>query len=250
MSGHSHWATIRRKKGAADAKRGKQFSKCAKAIIVAARMGGGDPDMNLRLRYAIDDAKAVNMPNANIERAIKKGTGELDDGSQIEEVVYEGYGPGGVAILVEAMTDNRNRTASEVSKIFERHGGNVGRPGCVAWMFSQKGVITVIGEQDEEQLMEAALSAAAEDMTETADGFEIYTPPEALQAVKQALVGTGIPVESAEVSQVAQNYVSLSEDDARKTLALLEELDDHDDVQKVHSNVDIDADLVAKMQDE
>jgi len=248
MSGHSHWATIKRKKGAADAKRGKQFSKCAKAIIVAARMGGGDPDMNLRLRYAIDDAKSVNMPNANIERAIKKGTGELDDGSQIEEIIYEGYGAGGVAIFVEAMTDNRNRTSSEVGKIFERHGGNMGQPGCVAWMFSQKGLITGPAGQDEEALMEAALAAGAEDLSVAEDGYEIYTPPEALQDVKQALQEAGIPVDGAEVSQIPQTYVSLEEDDARKTLALLEELDDHDDVQKVHSNVDVDADLVEKIQ--
>ena len=204
--------------------------------------------MNLRLRYAIDDARAVNMPSANIDRAIKKGTGELDDGAQIEEVVYEGYGPGGVAIFVEAMTDNRNRTASGVSKIFERHGGNMGQPGCVAWMFSQKGVITVTGEQDEETLMEAALSAGAEDLAETDDGFDVLTLPEALQDVKQALAQAGVPVAGAEISQVAQAYVSLGEADARKTLALLEELDDHDDVQKVHSNVDIDADLVEKIQ--
>jgi len=248
MSGHSHWSTIKRKKGREDAKRGKQFSKCAKAIIVAARTGGGDPDMNLQLRYAIDDAKAVNMPGANIERAIKKGTGELDDGTRIEEIVYEGYGPGGVAIFVEATTDNRNRTSSEISKIFERHGGNIGRPGCVAWMFSQKGVITGPAGQDEEILMEAALAAGAEDLSATDDGYEIYTPPAALQAVRQALAGAGLPVESAEVSQVPQSYVSLEEADARKTLALLEELDDHDDVQQVHSNVDVDADLVEKIQ--
>ncbi|MFO8012070.1 MAG: YebC/PmpR family DNA-binding transcriptional regulator [Phycisphaerae bacterium] len=248
MSGHSHWATIKRKKGAQDAKRGKQFSKCAKAIIVAARMGGGDPDMNLRLRYAIDDAKAVNMPNANIERAIKKGTGELDDGSQIEEIIYEGYGPGGVAIFVEALTDNRNRTSSEVGKIFERHGGNMGQPGCVAWMFSQKGLVTGPAGQDEETLMEAALAAGAEDLSVTEDGYEVYTPPDALQDVKQALETAGVPVEAAEIAQVPQTYVSLEEPDARKTLALLEELDDHDDVQKVHSNVDVDADLVEKIQ--
>jgi len=248
MSGHSHWSTIKRKKGREDAKRGKQFSKCAKAIIVAARLGGGDPDMNLRLRYAIEDARAVNMPGANIERAVKKGTGELDDGSRIEEVTYEGYGPGGVAVFVEAMTDNRNRTASEVGKIFERHGGHIGRPGCVAWMFSQKGVVTGPVGQDEETLMEAALAAGAEDLTTTDDGYEIYTPPEALQDVKQALADAGVPVEGAEVAQVPQTYVSLAEDDARKTLALLEDLQDHDDVQKVHSNVDVDADLVAKIQ--
>jgi len=248
MSGHSHWSTIKRKKGAADAKRGKMFSKCAKAIIVAARHGGGDPSMNLRLRYAIDDAKAVNMPNANIDRAVKRGTGELDDGTRIEEIVYEGYGPGGVAVLVEAMTDNANRTSGEVSKIFDRHGGNMGKPGCVAWMFSQKGLVSGPAGQDEETLMDAALAAGAEDLNLTDTGFEITTPPDALAAVREALEAAGVPVEGAEVAQVPQTYVSLGEDDARKTLALLEELDDHDDVQKVHSNVDIDADLVEKIQ--
>jgi len=250
MSGHSHWSTIKRKKGAADAKRGKMFSKCAKAIIVAARMGGGDPDMNLRLRYAIDDAKSVNMPNANIERAVKKGTGELDDGTQIEEIAYEGYGPGGVAILVEVLTDNRNRTGGEVSKIFDRHGGNMGQPGCVGWMFDQKGLITVTGDPDEERLMETALAAGAEDLSETEGGFDVVTLPEAFEGVKQALAEAGIAYEAAEITRVPQNYVSLEEGDARKTLALLEELDDHDDVQKVHSNVDIDAELVEKIQAE
>ena len=248
MSGHSHWSTIKRKKGAADAKRGKVFSKCAKAIIVAARQGGGDPNMNIRLRYAIDDAKAVNMPNANIDRAIKRGTGELDDGTRIEEIIYEGYGPAGVAVLVEALTDNANRTGGDVSKIFDRHGGNMGKPGCVAWMFSQKGVITGPAGQDEETLMDAALAAGAEDLNLTDAGFEITTPPDALGDVRKALEGAGVPVEGAEVAQVPQNYVSLQEEDARKTLALLEELDDHDDVQKVHSNVNIDAELVAKIQ--
>jgi len=248
MSGHSHWATIKRKKGAQDAKRGKLFSKCAKAIIVAARQGGGDPATNLRLRYAIEEAKAVNMPNANIERAIKRGTGELTDGTQIEEVLYEGYGPGGVAVLVEAATDNRNRTSSEVAKIFARHGGRMGEPGCVAWMFSQKGVITVTGCDDEERLMEAALAAGADDLAETDDGFDVLTPPDAFEAVKKALAEAGFAFERAEVTQVPQNYVSLGEEDARKALALLEELDDHDDVQRVHSNVDIDADLLARLQ--
>ena len=248
MSGHSHWSTIKRKKGAADAKRGKMFSKCVKAIIVAARHGGGDPAMNLRLRYAIDDAKAVNMPNANIERAIKKGTGELDDGTVIEEVVYEGYGPGGVAVLVEAMTDNRNRTSSDVGKLFERHGGNMGQPGCVAWMFSQKGVVTVAGFDDEERLMDVALAAGAEDLNETNDGFDVLAPPDAYDAVKTALQGAGIPIDGAEVAQVPQNYVSLEEDDARKVLALLEDLDNHDDVQKVHSNFDVAPEVLEKLQ--
>jgi len=248
MSGHSHWSTIKRKKGAADARRGKMFSKCAKAIIVAARQGGGDPTMNLRLRYAIDDAKAVNMPNANIERAIKKGTGELDDGTVIEEVVYEGYGPGGVAVLVEAMTDNRNRTSSDVGKLFERHGGNMGQPGCVAWMFSQKGVVTVTGFDDEERLMEVALAAGAEDLNETDDGFDVLAPLGAYDAVKTAIEEAGIPIDGAEVSQVPQNYVSLEEGDARKVLALLEALEDNDDVQKVHSNFDVSPEVLEKLQ--
>jgi len=248
MSGHSHWSTIKRKKGAADARRGKVFSKCAKAIIVAARQGGGDPAMNLRLRYAIDDAKAVNMPNTNIERAIKKGTGELDDGTVIEEVIYEGYGPGGVAVLVEAMTDNRNRTSSDVGKLFERHSGNMGQPGCVAWMFSQKGVVTVTGFDDEERLMEVALAAGAEDLAATDDGFDVLAPPDAFEAVKTVLTEAGIPIEGAEVSQVPQNYVSLEEGDARKVLALLEGLEDNDDVQKVHSNFDVAPEVLEKLQ--
>ena len=248
MSGHSHWSTIKRKKGAADAKRGKVFSKCAKAITVAAKTGGGDPDMNLRLRYAIDEARSVNMPSANIQRAIKKGTGELDGGTQIEEVVYEGYGPGGVAILADAMTDNRNRTSSDVGKLFERHGGNLGQPGCVAWMFSQKGVITVTGFDDEEQLMDVALAAGAEDLNQTDDGFEVLCAPDAFEAAKKALAEAGIPIERAEVSQVPQNYISLGENDARKVLALLEGLEDHDDVQKVHSNFDVAPEVLEKLQ--
>jgi len=248
MSGHSHWSTIKRKKGAADAKRGKVFSKCAKAITVAAKTGGGDPDMNLRLRYAIDEARSANMPAANIQRAIKKGTGELDDGKQIEEVLYEGYGPGGVAILAEAMTDNRNRTSSDVGKLFERHGGNLGQPGCVAWMFSQKGVITVTGFDDEEQLMDVALASGADDLNQTDDGFEVLCAPDAFEAAKKALAEAGIPIERAEVSQVPQNYISLGENDARKVLALLEGLEDHDDVQKVHSNFDVAPEVLEKLQ--
>jgi len=248
MSGHSHWSTIKRKKGAADAKRGKVFSKCAKAITVAAKTGGGDPDMNLRLRYAIDEARSVNMPAANIQRAVKKGTGELDDGKQIEEVLYEGYGPGGVAILADAMTDNRNRTSSDVGKLFERHGGNLGQPGCVAWMFSQKGVITVTGFDDEEQLMDVALAAGADDLNQTDDGFEVLCAIDAFEAAKKTLAEAGIPIERAEVSQVPQNYISLGENDARKVLALLEDLEDHDDVQKVHSNFDVAPEVLEKLQ--
>lgn len=247
MSGHSHWSTIKRKKGAADARRGKAFSKCARAITVAARMGGGDPNANLPLRYAIDDARVVNMPKDSIERAIKKGTGELS-GEQIEQMVYEGYAPGGVAVLAEVMTDNRNRTVSEITKIFERHGGNVGQPGCVAWMFNLKGIITISGFDDEETLMDVALGAGAEDMSETDGDFEVITPPEAFEAVKTALAEAGIPVDRAEVTQRPQNFVPLDEETARKVLAFMEVLEDHDDVQKVHSNFDIPTEVLEKIQ--
>jgi YebC/PmpR family DNA-binding regulatory protein len=247
MSGHSHFATIKRKKGAADAKRGQTFSKCAKAISLAARKGA-DPSMNLALRYALDEARAANMPKDTIERAIKKGTGELGDGVQIQEVVYEGYGPGGVAIFVEAATDNRNRTSSEIGKIFERHGGNMGQPNCVAWMFSKKGVLEVANFTDEEKLMDVALGAGAEDLSPTDDGFEVITPPEAFEAVKKALADARIPVAHAEITQRPQNFIPLAEADARKVLALMEALDEHDDVQKVHSNFDVSPEVLAKIQ--
>ena len=247
MAGHSHWARIKRKKGATDAKRGKVFSKCARAIMVAARQGGADPAMNLALRYAMDDARAANMPKDNIERALRKGAGELE-GVSIEEAAYEGYGPGGVAILVEALTDNRNRTTSELQRIFEKGGGSMGRQGCVAWMFDTKGVIAVGAGADEEKVMEVALAAGAEDMRDLQDGFEVTTPPEAFALVRDALQGAGIPIERAEVAQVPKNYVTLGEADARKVLALMEALDDHDDTQKVHSNFDIDSDLLEKIQ--
>jgi YebC/PmpR family DNA-binding regulatory protein len=247
MAGHSHWAGIKHKKAREDAKRGKIFSRCARAITVAARQGGGDPAMNLALRYAIDEARAANMPKDSIERAVKKGTGELDDGKPIEEIVYEGYAPGGVAVLVEVVTDNRNRTAGEITKTFEKAGGSVGRPGCVAWMFQQKGLITV-GEADEEQVMEVALTAGAEDMQEIDAGYEITTPPEAFLQVREALDAAGLEIGNAEIAQVPQSYVPLSEEDAPKVLRLMEALDDHDDVQKVHANFDIDADVLEKIQ--
>jgi len=247
MSGHSHFATIKRRKGAADAKRGKAFSKCARAIALAARRGA-DPDMNLALRYALDEARAVNMPKDTIERAIKKGTGELGDGVQIQEFTYEGYGPGGVAILAEVVTDNRNRTSSEIGKIFERHGGNMGQPNCVAWMFSKKGTITVTEFKDEEKLMDVALGAGADDLTETPDGFEIITPPEAFEPVKKALADAKIPAAHAELTQRPQNFVPLGEKEARQVIALMESLDDHDDVQKVHSNFDVSPEVLAKIQ--
>jgi len=248
MSGHSHWARIKRKKGATDAKRGQLFSKCARAITVAARTGGGDPALNLTLRYAIDEARAVNMTKDSIERALKKGTGELADDKPIQAVLYEGYAPGGIAVLVEGLTDNRTRTAGEIVRIFEHSGGSLGRPGCVAWMFAPKGVLLTASGVDEEQVMDTALAAGADDMTESDDAFEITCAPENLDRVKEALEKAGIPVENAEVRQVPQNYVALDEANAPKVLRLMEALEDHDDVQKVHANFDIAPALLEKLQ--
>ncbi|MGB2754325.1 MAG: YebC/PmpR family DNA-binding transcriptional regulator [Phycisphaerae bacterium] len=249
MSGHSHWARIKRKKGATDAKRGQLFSKCARAITVAARNGGGDLALNLTLRYAIDEARAANMPKDSIERAVKKGTGELADEKPFAAVIYEGYAPGGVAVLVECLTDNRTRTVGEIVRIFEHSGGTLGRPGCVAWMFAPKGVILTAAGADEEQAMDAALAAGADDMTESDDGtFEITCAPENLDRIREALEKAGISVESAEVRQVPQNYVALDEANAPKVLRLMESLEDHDDVQKVHANFDIAPDLLEKLQ--
>ena len=248
MSGHSHWATIKRKKGAADAKKGQAFSKCAKALMLAARKGT-DPDMNLALRYAMDEARAVNMPKDSIDRAVKKGAGELE-GQQLVEVTYEGYGPGGVAILADAVTDNRNRTSSEIVKVFAKHGGNMGQPNCVAYMFHQKGILTVTDFKDEEKLMDVALGAGADDLSGIDDGFEVITPPEAFEAVKKALADAKIPVARAELTQRPANTVPLGEHDARKVLALMEALEDHDDVQKVHANFDIPTAVLEKLQAE
>jgi YebC/PmpR family DNA-binding regulatory protein len=248
MSGHSHWATIKRRKGAADAKRGQAFSKCAKALMLAARKGT-DPNMNLALRYALDEARAVNMPKDSIERAIKKGAGELE-GQQLQEVTYEAYGQAGVAILIEVVTDNRNRTSSEISKIVERHGGRMGQPHSVAWLFSKRGVIMVSGFRDEERVMDVALGAGAEDLSPTDDGFEVVTPIEAMETVKKALEAAQIPVARAELAQRPQNYISLGESDARKILGLMEAIEDHDDVQKVHSNFDVPVEIIEKLQAE
>ena len=248
MSGHSHWATIKRKKGAADAKKGKAFSKCARMILLAARKGT-DPTMNLSLRYALDEARAVNMPRDSVDRAIKKGAGDLE-GAALQEAVYEGYGPGGVAILADVVTDNRNRTSAEIVKIFERHGGNLGQPNCVKWMFAKKGVVTVTAPADEEKLMDVALGAGADDLSPTDDGFEIITPPDAFEPVKKALADAKIAVAHAELVQRPQAFVTLGESDARKVLALMEALEDHDDVQKVHSNFDIPVGVLEKIQAE
>ena len=248
MSGHSHWATIKRKKGATDAKKGRAFSKCAHAIMLAARKGS-DPNMNLSLRYALDEARSVNMPKDSIDRAIKKGAGEIE-GQTIDEVCYEGYGPGGSAILVDAITDNRNRTASEIVKIFERHGGRMGPPNCVAYLFTKKGIITVTDFKDEEKLMDVALGAGADDLSPMDEGFEIVVAPESFEAVKKALVDAGIPTARAEVAQRPANFVTLTENDARKVLNLMESLEDHDDVQKVHSNFDIPVEILEKLSHE
>jgi len=249
MSGHSHWATIKHKKGAADAKRGRLWSKIARMIIVAARSGGGDPSSNLTLRYSIDKARAANMPKDTIDKAIKRGTGEIE-GATFESIQYEGYGPSGVAIVVETLTDNRNRTGPEIKRIFEKHGCSFGTPGCVSWMFHKKGLITVatssIGEDD---LMELALGAGAEDMTNSGEVYEITCDPVAYEPLKKALEAKSIPIQTAEISMVPQTLISIATPEvARKIINLMEAIDDHDDVQNVHANFDIPGEVMAKVQ--
>jgi YebC/PmpR family DNA-binding regulatory protein len=249
MSGHSHWATIKRKKGAADAKKGAAFSRAAKLIMAAARSGGGDPEMNLTLRYAIDDARAVNMPKDNIERAIKKGTGELE-GVRLEEIVYEGYGPGGVALLIETLTDNRNRTAPEIRKLFENAGGSMAGPGSTAWMFDKKGVIAVTKDAVvEDKLMEIALEAGAEDMQVLDDIYEITCEASAFNDVRTAIKDAGIEVESAEVTNIAKQNVTPEGGDAKRVLRLMDALEDHDDVQTVSCNFEITTEMVEGMDE-
>ena len=248
MSGHSHWAGIKHKKAANDAKRGKTWSKVARMIIVAAKNGGGDPAANLALRYAIDKAKAANMPKDTIEKAIKKGTGDLA-GVNFEEVLYEGYGPSGVAIMVEALTDNRNRTGPEIKKLFEKHGGSLGTSGCVNWMFSQKGLITVnTGSVDEEQLLEIALGAGASDMQTLGDVYEITCEPGAYEELKKTLQDKEIATEIAEISMVPQTTIDISnEHTAGRIISLMEAFDDHDDVQNAYANFDIPDDIMNKV---
>ena len=250
MSGHSHWAGIKHKKALVDAKKGKLWSKLARAIIVAAKAGGGDPDANLRLRYAIDDAKAVSMPKDNIQRAIKKGTGELDGGN-LEEVTYEGYGVGGVAILCEVLTDNRNRTAPEVRKVFEMSDGKLGSAGCVAWMFHNKGLLLVPADKvEEDKLMELALEAGADDVQRTGERFEITCDPAVFRDVRKALDDAGIPVDVGQISRLPKNTVDLSDaDTVRKVLKLMERLDDLDDVQNVSANFNIPDELMSQVGD-
>lgn len=236
MSGHSHWATIRRKKGAVDQKRGQLFSKLARQITIAARQGGGDPDTNIGLKYAIDKARQYSMPRDNIDRAVKKGTGELG-GAQLENAIYEAIGPAGVFILVECLTDSKNRTSAEIRKMLEMRNA---RLGSVAYAFEKKGMITVTAEgQTEDALMEIILEAGAEDMQRTGNAFQITTSPGDLEAVRKALVAKNVPVESAEFTQVAKISVPVDEDTGRKLLDLMGALDDHEDVQNVYSNMEL-----------
>ena len=249
MAGHSHWAGIKHKKAAIDKKRGKLWSKLARNIIMAAKDGGGDPAANLSLRYAIDKGKEANMPKDTIEKAIKRGTGELD-GANYEEVLYEGYGTNGIAIMCEVLTDNRNRTASELRKIFDSRGGALGATGCVAWIFTKKGLFTVKADTTtEDALMEIALEAGAEDVQEAGDTFEITCSVEAFTAVREALEQKGLKTEVAELSQIPSNTVSVEDEEAaRKVLALMEAIEDQDDVQEVYANFDIPDEIAAKLE--
>jgi len=246
MSGHSKWHSIKHKKGATDAKRGKLFTKFIKEITVAARTGGGDPDANARLRKAILDAKAGNMPNDTIDRAVRRGTG-AEEGVNYEEITYEGYGPGGVAILIEAVTDNRNRTVAEIRHMLSKNGGNLGESGSVGWLFEKKGYIVVDKTaKPEDELFEIAIDAGADDLRDDEDNFEIITSPENFEGVQSAIKSAGIEPQMAEVSMVPQNYVKLEGGNAQQMLRLMETIEDHDDVQKVYANFDIDeADMAA-----
>jgi YebC/PmpR family DNA-binding regulatory protein len=247
MSGHSKWAQIKRKKAATDAARGRAFSRIILEITLAARHGGGDPEGNPRLRSAIASAKAANMPAGNIERAIKRGTGEIE-GVRVEEIHYEGYGPGGVAILVEVATDNRNRTAGDIRNLFAKHGGNLGEAGSVAYLFKPRGVIEVArAAVAEDVLMEAVLDAGAEDVRSGEDAHVVLTPPAALDAVREALASRGIPVASAELSRVPSIQVPIGEREAAALFRLVDVLEEHDDVHKVHVNAAVDDDVIARL---
>jgi len=240
MAGHSKWAQIKRKKAVTDAKRGQHFTKLIREITVAARNGGGDPDLNPRLRLAIDTAKAANMPSENIDRGIKKGTGELE-GVDYQEIAYEGYGPAGVALYIETLTDNANRTVGEIRYVMSRNGGSMGTAGSVAWQFERKGQIYVDAKRyDEDSTLMAALEAGADDMRRDDDIFVVTTELTSFTAVQEALKSAGIAIDQAELSMIAKNTVDVSGDDAKKLLKLMDALDDLDDVQKVHSNAEID----------
>jgi YebC/PmpR family DNA-binding regulatory protein len=247
MSGHSKWHSIRHKKAAVDAKRGKIFTKLIKEISVAARIGGGDPEANPRLRTAIQTAKAANMPQSNISRAIKKGTGELP-GMAFESVTYEGYGPAGVAVFLEALTDNKNRTVAEIRHLFSKHGGNLGESGSVNWMFERKGYIEVSHDKaDEAQLFEIAVEAGAEDMKTAEETFEITTPFEQFEGVRQAVEAAGIETEIAQLTMIPTNAVHLEGKEAERMLRLMDVLEDHDDVQNAYANFDIDEETMESL---
>ena len=240
MSGHSKWHTIKHKKGAIDAKRGKLFTRLIKEMTVAARMGGGKVDENPRLRKVVGEAKGANMPNDTIDKAIKRGTGELE-GVNYDEITYEGYGIGGVAILIDTLTDNRNRTVAELRHLFSKNGGNLGEIGSVGWMFDKKGYIVVgKGVKPEDELFDIVSEAGADDLQDDGENFEIYTAPENFDAVLDAVKAAGIEPELAEVSMIPQNYIKLEGNDAKQMLKLYEAIDDHDDVQRVSANFDID----------
>ncbi|HZY87719.1 MAG TPA: YebC/PmpR family DNA-binding transcriptional regulator [Gemmataceae bacterium] len=250
MSGHSHWATIKHKKGAVDAKRGKLWSKLSRAIIIAARHGGGDPNMNLKLRYAIDKARQVSMPKDNIERAIKRGTGDVE-GMVFEEITYEGIGPGGVGVLVDVVTDNRNRTAGEVRKIFERGGGKMGSAGNVAFRFERKGVFSInAAGVDEDTLMGVVLDAGADDLKRTGSTFDVTCDPSAFTKVQEALQKNNIPTVVSEISQVGKAPIDADAETAKKIVRLMEALDDHDDVQNVYSDLNMSEELMAEVAKE
>lgn len=249
MSGHSKWSTIKRKKGAQDARRGKIFTKLIREIQVAAKMGGGDEIANPRLRSAIQAAKAANMPLSNVEKAIKKGTGELE-GVNYEEVTYEAYGPGGVAIFMEALTDNKNRTVSEIRHLLSRAGGNLATNGSVAWMFEKRGIITVDkSNADEDQLLQIASEAGADDLTEETEYYELSMDPTVFEDVKVALEAAGIAMLEATLQAVPKNTVKIGEDLAARIMNLMESLEDHDDIQNVYANFDIDDEIIAKLQE-
>jgi YebC/PmpR family DNA-binding regulatory protein len=247
VAGHSKWAQIKHKKATVDARRGQLFTKLARAITVAARDGGGDPDGNATLANAIEKAKSFRMPKENIERAIARGTGEGADAAAIESVVYEGYGPGGVALLIECLTDNRNRTAADIRHLFTRADANLGEPGSVAWMFEKKGVVLVDGERYSEEDLIPAIDAGAEDVTDEGDSLRIVCEPNDLRAVREALEQAGVEVQSTEQSMIPKTTVELSAPGARKLLRLMDALDDLDDVYQVHANFDISAEVLEEV---
>ncbi len=247
MAGHSHWAQIKHKKAIKDARRGKIFSKLVREIIVAVRIGGPEPDKNPRLRMVLEKAKQYNLPKDNIERAIRRALGK-EEGTHYEEVIYEGYGPGGVAFVIKALTDNKNRTVNELRHIFSKHGGNLATSGSVLWQFEEKGIIYVPKDRtDEEKLLEVALEAGAEDMNEEGDYFVIHTSPKNFSNVKLALENEGFEISSAQITMIAQNNVKLEGELAEKVLKLYEALDEHDDVQEIYANFDISEEVMLKM---